>query len=91
MCDLGGLCNVTVAVISVRTNQFAPVLNQSQFHRLISENWILGESVFDVDAHDRDLAVSLFFVLNLNYLFLNVSAVVYYYSGLLLQYRHPLM
>ena len=59
VCDLGGLCNVTVAAIAVRTNRFAPELNANSYSRRIPETWTVGEGVFDVNATDLDLAVSL--------------------------------
>ena len=59
VCDLGGLCNVTVAAIAVRTNRFAPELDANSYSRRIPETWTVGEGVFDVNATDLDLAVSL--------------------------------
>lgn len=59
VCDLGGLCNVTVATITVRTNRFAPELDSNRYQRTIPETWTVGETVIDVNATDRDIAVSL--------------------------------
>ncbi|XP_070182175.1 protocadherin Fat 4-like [Littorina saxatilis] len=56
VCDLGGLCNVTVATITVRTNRFAPELNNTNYRRIIPETWALGETVISVGARDNDTA-----------------------------------
>ncbi|XP_070184029.1 cadherin EGF LAG seven-pass G-type receptor 2-like [Littorina saxatilis] len=56
VCDLGGLCNVTVATITVRANRFAPELNNTNYRRIIPETWALGETVISVGARDNDTA-----------------------------------
>ncbi|KAK7482291.1 hypothetical protein BaRGS_00026419 [Batillaria attramentaria] len=56
VCDLGGLCNVTVAKISVRTNRFPPVLDPNRYDRTIPETWPYGLPIFDVNATDSDAA-----------------------------------
>lgn len=58
LCDGGGLCNETVAIITVSTNNFPPVLQSNNYQRTIPETWALGETVFDVNATDADIAVS---------------------------------
>ncbi|PVD37419.1 hypothetical protein C0Q70_00009 [Pomacea canaliculata] len=55
VCDRGQLCATTVAKITVRTNQQAPVISPNSYSREILETFPLGDTIFDVNATDGDL------------------------------------
>lgn len=57
VCDRGQLCATTVAKITVRTNQQAPVISPNSYSREILETFPLGDTIFDVNATDGDLTV----------------------------------
>ena len=60
-CDLGGLCNTTVATVSITTNFQPPVFVPSTYMASILETVSLGDVIVDVNATDADLNVSFVF------------------------------
>ncbi|GFS23625.1 protocadherin Fat 4, partial [Elysia marginata] len=54
VCDGGGLCNVTVALISVTSNQFAPILGLPEYSDVVWETQEYGVAIITVVASDSD-------------------------------------
>ncbi|XP_041363172.1 uncharacterized protein LOC121378881 isoform X2 [Gigantopelta aegis] len=54
-CDLGGLCNTTVATVTITTNFQPPVFVPSRYMASILETVSLGDVIVDVNATDGDL------------------------------------
>ncbi|KAK3745550.1 hypothetical protein RRG08_040225, partial [Elysia crispata] len=55
VCDGGGLCNVTVALVTVTTNRFPPLLDLPAYITSVLETQSYGVEIITVTASDNDL------------------------------------
>ncbi|RUS82555.1 hypothetical protein EGW08_009685 [Elysia chlorotica] len=56
VCDGGNLCNDTVAIVTVTTNQFSPVMSLPSYSETVFETQPYGDVIIPVTASDADIS-----------------------------------